>query len=150
MIAWRTFTTNLGSLVSKLKTNLTPKNLLIHIGIIREESESHFIYRNGESWATFYFPDFIPMFGPSFINSTLEKEAKEMCGEDQFCLFDVAATRRVEIGAATKQGQEMLDTIMEMSKPSKYIHPLRVGFDAFSIFLLLYFFLLNSHMQSSL
>ena len=44
---------------------------------------------------------------------------QEVCGDDSFCLFDIAATKRVEIGAATMEGQEMLETIVEMSKPSE-------------------------------
>ena len=58
------------------------------------------------------------MFAPTFNDTNLQKEAKDICGEDTFCLFDIAATKRVEIGAATMEGQETLDTIMEMSKPS--------------------------------
>ena len=59
------------------------------------------------------------MFAPTYTDTTLEEEAKEVCGDDSFCLFDIAATKRVEIGAATMDGQEMLETIVEMSKPSK-------------------------------
>ncbi len=59
------------------------------------------------------------MFAPSFTNPSLEEEAKSVCGDDSFCLFDVAATGRVAIGAATMEGQEMLDTIIEMSQPSE-------------------------------
>ena len=42
-----------------------------------------------------------------------------MCGDDQFCLFDIAATKRVEIGAATMEGLKALDMIIEMSNPSE-------------------------------
>lgn len=59
------------------------------------------------------------MFAPTFTDATLQKEAEEVCGDDKFCLFDIAATKHVEIGAATMEGQETLDTIVEMSKPSK-------------------------------
>ena len=59
------------------------------------------------------------MFAPTFTDTTLQEEAKEVCGDDSFCLFDIAATKRVEIGAATMVGQEMLETIVEMSKLSE-------------------------------
>ena len=59
------------------------------------------------------------MFAPTFTDTTLQEEAKEVCGDDSFCLFDIAATKCVEIGAATMEGQEMMDTIVEMSKPSE-------------------------------
>ena len=89
------------------------------IGIIAEESESLSVYGPGENWRTFYHPDYVPTFAPTFNNVTLEREAKKMCGDDQFCLFDIAATKRVEIGAATMEGLETLDVIIEMSKPSE-------------------------------
>ena len=89
------------------------------IGIIAEISESLFVYGPGESWRTFYHPDYVPTFAPTFNNSTLEREAKKMCGDDQFCLFDIAATKRVEIGAATMEGLKALDMIIEMSNPSE-------------------------------
>lgn len=59
------------------------------------------------------------MFKPTFTNSTLEKEAKEVCGDDEYCLFDIAATKKVEIGMATMEGGENFDMIVEMSVPSK-------------------------------
>ena len=61
------------------------------------------------------------MFVATFDDPELEMEAKEACGEDEFCLFDIAATRRVEIGMATMQGGEDFDRIVEMSVPSELI-----------------------------
>ncbi len=90
-----------------------------YIGIINNSNESLFTYQTGRDWVSYYFPDFVPMFAPSFTDDSLQEEAKSVCGNDTFCLFDIAATKRVEIGAATMVGQEMLNTIMEMSKPSK-------------------------------
>lgn len=58
------------------------------------------------------------MFQPTFDDPILEEEAKSVCGDDEFCLFDVAATKRVEIGIATMQGGENFDRIVEMSIPS--------------------------------
>ena len=60
------------------------------------------------------------MFEPTFENSTLEKEAKEVCGDDKYCLFDVAATKKVEIGMATMEGGENFEAIVEMSVPSMF------------------------------
>ena len=61
------------------------------------------------------------MFEAEFNNTQLEEEAKEVCGDDKFCLFDIAATKRVEVGAATMVDGEMFDTIVEMAVPSKCI-----------------------------
>ena len=58
------------------------------------------------------------MFEATFTNTTLEEEAKKICGEDVSCLFDVAATGRLEIGMATMNAVEMVNTIENVTKPS--------------------------------
>ena len=93
-------------------------SLVFCLGIIVKASDSLFSYRPRENHGTFYFPNFSPMFSATFTNATLEREAKEICGEDNFCLFDIAATGRVEIGAATMEAVKMIETIDEMTKPS--------------------------------
>ena len=60
------------------------------------------------------------MFEPTFSDSALEEEAKRTCGDDESCLFDIAATKRVEVGLTTMQGGESFDMIVEMSKPSEF------------------------------
>ena len=72
-------------------------------------------------FSSFYDVSFTPLFKPTFTNSTLEKEAKEVCGDDEYCLFDIAATKKVEIGMATMKGGENFDMIVEMSVPSKCV-----------------------------
>ena len=44
-----------------------------------------------------------------------------MCGDDKNCLFDVAATGRVDIGVATLEGSENFNEIVEMAIPSKFL-----------------------------
>lgn len=90
-----------------------------HTGIIDDEADSWFTYPSGSRWSDFYQPNFSPMFAATFDDPDLEAEAKEACGEDEFCLFDIAATRRVEIGMATMQGGEDFDRFVEMSVPSE-------------------------------
>ena len=63
--------------------------------------DSLFTYQPGETWATFYDPFFEPTYHPKFSNPKLEAEAKELCGDDIFCLFDVAATGNIDIGLST-------------------------------------------------
>lgn len=90
------------------------------VGILSSASESYFSYNPGESFSSFYDPSFIPMFEPTFEDSTLEKEAKEVCGDDEYCLFDIAATKKVEIGMATMEGGQNFEAIVEMSVPSTF------------------------------
>lgn len=89
------------------------------IGIIDDEADSLFTYAPGTRWSDFYDPNFSPMFQPVFDDPALAEEAKVTCGSDQFCLFDVAATKRLEVGMATMQGGEDFDRIVEMSIPSE-------------------------------
>ena len=93
--------------------------MLLIIGIIDNEADSLFTYGQEESWQKFYSPNFIPMFRPTFTDPELEEEAKRLCGKDQFCLFDIAATKRVDIGLATLNGGQNLNRIMNLSAPSK-------------------------------
>ena len=91
------------------------------LGIIDNEDDSLFTYGEGESWSTFYFPSFSPMFAPTFNDRVLEEKALMICGDDQFCLFDVAATKKIEIGMATMNGGQAFDDIVEKSLPSEFL-----------------------------
>ena len=88
------------------------------VGIIDDPSDSLFTYKFGQDWSTFYFPDFTPVYEPSFVDSVLEEKANEICGDDLFCKFDIAATGRVEIGEATYQGGQDFEQLVNLSKPS--------------------------------
>jgi hypothetical protein len=85
--------------------------------IISNPRRSLFTYRNGTSWAGFYDPSFSPVFEPTFSDSDLEETAREICDGDTFCLFDIAATKRVDIGTSTMQGNQELNRIVEQSLP---------------------------------
>ena len=93
----------------------------MHAGIIQNPADSLFTYAPEENWSDFYAPDFVPMFEAKFSDTRLEEQAKEVCRDDKFCLFDIAATKRVEVGVATMVDGEMFDTIVEMAVPSKCI-----------------------------
>ena len=84
-------------------------------GIIDDSSESLFTYKNGEIWATYYSPSFIPVYNASFKDADLEAKAREVCGNDIFCLFDIAATGKVELGMSTLQGSQDFERIVELS-----------------------------------
>ena len=90
-----------------------------HSGIVDNPINSPFIYKPGDNFFTFFDLTFTPVFESTFNDTELEKEAKKICGEDKFCLFDVAATKRIEIGVSTMQGGENFEVILNSSKPSK-------------------------------
>ena len=91
------------------------------VGIITSSDESLFTYPFTKNWKSFYYPSFSPIYTISFSNSTLEKKAKEICGDDEFCLFDIAATGRVEVGEATFTDGQDFELLINLSKPSKNI-----------------------------
>ena len=78
-----------------------------------------FYYRSEESWATFYDPHHGPVFKPEFANPELEMAAMELCKDDPFCLFDVAATSNLDLGLTTLQSSQLIEDIASLSVPSK-------------------------------
>ena len=91
--------------------------LVIIVGIINSSNNSLFTYRGNDSWSDFYHPDFTPLFEAVFDDSSLKNTTYKICKDDLFCIFDIAATQRTEIGMATLQGTQDLEMIVEMSKP---------------------------------
>ena len=96
------------------------QNISTLTGIIDNAEDSIFTYGPGESWASFHTPQFMPMFTTTFSDPQLQAQANEICGDDQFCLYDIAATRRTEIGLSTLIGNQEFEEIVRISAPSMY------------------------------
>ena len=79
--------------------------------------ESLFTYQPGENWATFYDPFFKPIYQLTFADLGLEDKAIKLCGEDTFCLFDVAATGDMDIGLSTLEGGREIQKIFDLQIP---------------------------------
>ena len=79
--------------------------------------DSLFTYQPGETWATFYDPFFQPTYEPTFATPELEADANALCGDDIFCLFDVAATGDMDIGVSTLEGGREIQEITEIQIP---------------------------------
>lgn len=88
----------------------------IPVGIIRDPEFSLFTY-DDDTFYTLSNPSFEPEFEPTFSSSELEEEANSICGSDQFCLFDIAATNRTDIGLSTLIGNIELEMITNISQP---------------------------------
>ncbi len=80
-------------------------------------TDSLFTYLGRTSFADFYDPVFLPVFGTVFTNPTLEAQANMICGPDVFCLFDIAATGRTDVGLGTLNAGLEFDQIVQMSLP---------------------------------
>ena len=89
------------------------------IGIIDSARKSLFFYQPGESWDTFYNPYFIPSYQPTFGDPDIELQAREICGDDEFCLFDVAATGRVDVGVSTLESSDVIEEIYSFLIPGE-------------------------------
>ena len=61
--------------------------------------------------------DYNPAFSPTFDDPDLEQLAVEICGDSLFCLFDIAATKRPEIGMTTAVDNENYEIVVNMSLP---------------------------------
>lgn len=92
------------------------------LGIINNSADSLFDYHQpGESWSTYYDPDFTPLFGVEFSNKRIETEAMELCQGDEFCLYDFATTGSMDIGLSTLNGSVSYEEMVETAKPSVYL-----------------------------
>ena len=87
-------------------------------GIVDSPLDSLFTYRPGESWVTFYDPYFVPIYTPVFTSAALQQQANALCGDDTECLFDVAATGRVDIGEAAVESALSFKSQVRSSEPT--------------------------------
>ena len=62
---------------------------------------------------------FRPTFEPTFFDPELEIRATEICGDDKFCLFDIAVTKNEDVGIATMQGMREFDIVVDLAEPSE-------------------------------
>ena len=62
---------------------------------------------------------FLPAFEIEFSDPFLEDTAIQIRGNDQFCLFDSAATNSTSLGLTTLIGSEECNTLVALYSPSK-------------------------------
>lgn len=91
-------------------------------GIIDNAAESLITNRGGAGFADFFDPNFVPLFDTSFSDPELEQNATLLCSGDQQCLFDAAATGRLGVGLGTLNATTRLNTINNITVPSKRTH----------------------------
>ena len=92
---------------------------LFSLGIVDTPFNSLFTYLPGENWATYHDPHFVPIYNAVFSDPELERRANDLCGGDEQCLFDVAATGLVEIGLSTLVRGEEFEEIVQLQIPGK-------------------------------
>ena len=91
-----------------LKTHMI---IFISVGIV-DSSKTLFTYRTGESYDNFLDPGFTPVFldetNSLFSDNTLEQQARDICGENEECLFDIAVTGKTSVGESTLESYNEL------------------------------------------
>ena len=89
-----------------------------------EKNKTLFTYHVGESYDTFLNLPFTPVFLDEtvslFSSSTLEQEARNICGESNECLFDIAVTGKASVGEATLKAFNDLQERTNNSKTCKH------------------------------
>ena len=107
-----------------------PGNYPIILGMV-DRNKTLFTYRFGENYDRFRDLDFTPVFlddtSSLFSNSTFEQEAKNICGENQECLFDIAVTGKTSIGEETLELVNELEEKINNSKIGKGIYRIRTN-----------------------
>ena len=90
----------------------------VHLGF---NSINHTVFtyneRIGQSRDCFYEPNYTPLF--SFNTNDLSLEL--VCGNDTFCMFDVASTGRTDIGLTTLNAGREYEEILELLLPSMHL-----------------------------
>ena len=85
---------------------------------------SLFTYDEGKSHASYFDVGYVPMFFNQedlvFDNATLGQQARDVCGDNKQCLFDIHTTGKVSIGRASKQAvQSFVAAIKVAETPGK-------------------------------
>ena len=74
---------------------------------ITTTNNSLFTYDEGKSHASYFDGGYVPIFLDQedlvFDNATLGQQARDVCGDNRQCLFDIHTTGKVSIGKASKQ-----------------------------------------------
>lgn len=80
------------------------------------DNTSIFTYNEGYSHSSFYNSSYIPLFlsdGIKFTNASLEIIAKDKCGTNKQCLFDISTTGEVAIGESTVEFNREITVLKE-------------------------------------
>ena len=94
-------------------------HMLFFAGLLPSKEGSLFTYQPHEAFSDINDPSFFPKISPDFESAELEQEAAELCGGDEFCLYDVLATEDLEVGNATKMMSQRREELIDLSRPSK-------------------------------
>ena len=91
-------------------------------------SDSLFTYEEGKDHSSYFDVVYLPIFLDQvdfdnltlFDNVTLREEARDVCGDNKQCLFDIYTTGKVSIGLASVRAVEsFIAVINDLETPGK-------------------------------
>ena len=100
----------------------------MRIGIIllgaTSTNDSLFTYEEGKNHSSYFDVGYVPIFLDQddlvFENVTLGKKARDVCGDNKQCLFDIYTTGKVSIGLASMRAVEsFLAVVNDTETPGK-------------------------------
>ncbi|XP_028410519.1 sushi domain-containing protein 2-like isoform X2 [Dendronephthya gigantea] len=107
-----------------IPTNSTSQTIHNEFGQkwIATQENTLFTYHSGKSYSSFVNLGFTPVFlddtSSLFSNSTFEAEARNLCGGNKECIFDVAVTGKTSVGEATL---EYFNELMQRTNNSRIV-----------------------------
>ena len=87
-------------------------------------NDSLFTYEEGKDHSSYFDVGYVPIFLDQddlvFDNVTLGEQARDVCGDNKQCLFDIYTTGKVSIGLASVRAVEsFLAVINDTETPGK-------------------------------
>ncbi|XP_033733507.1 sushi domain-containing protein 2-like [Pecten maximus] len=107
-------TTQDGHIISR---NSTARDIHVDFGLTWRVRRQHslFTYPIGKNYSTFQNEAFTPMFPDPA--QTFTPEARNICGDDEFCLYDYHTTGRADIAGATRAATQTFKSIQIQAEP---------------------------------
>ena len=101
-----------------------PNAIVILLVGATSTNDSLFTYEEGKDHSSYFNVRYVPVFFDQddlvFDNVTLGQQARDVCGDNKQCLFDIHTTGKVTIGMASKQAVEsFLAIINETETPGE-------------------------------
>ena len=100
--------------------HITYRDLFFLILGMVNENNTLFTYHVGQTYDNFLDLGFTTAFldetNSLFSSNTLEKKARDICGENEECLFDIAVTGKTSVGESTLESYNELQQRTNYSK----------------------------------
>ena len=87
---------------------------------VTTSSNTIFTYDEGKSHSSYFDIGYVSIFLDQdnlvFDNATLGQQARDVCGDNKQCLFDIYITGKVRTGEATKQAMESFGALINVTE----------------------------------